>query len=139
MHKCTSILIQKLATQIACSLCACCIILFNFFFHQMTVETVKDKLWKKCGTSVESLCLELYDDTSAKVSDLADNARPLGFYSPQDGLVLILYLAFFFCLRFLDLPMVLLTFLINLFVIINTSTLSIINIFVYLSLGFFFF
>ncbi|XP_057788212.1 tubulin-folding cofactor B [Salvia miltiorrhiza] len=55
------------------------------FSLQMTVEAVKDKLWKKCGTSVESMCLELYDDTGAKVSDLADNTRPFGFYSPQDG------------------------------------------------------
>ncbi|KAH6764626.1 tubulin folding cofactor B [Perilla frutescens var. hirtella] len=55
------------------------------FSLQITVETVKDKLWRKCGTSVESMLLELYDDTGAKVSDLADNMRPLGFYSPQDG------------------------------------------------------
>lgn len=51
----------------------------------MTVEAVKEKLWKKCGTSVSSMCLELYDDTGAKVSDLSDNTRPFGFYSPQDG------------------------------------------------------
>ncbi|KAK6159285.1 hypothetical protein DH2020_006599 [Rehmannia glutinosa] len=51
----------------------------------MTIEAVKEKLWRKCGTSVDSMCLELYDDTGAKVSDLADNIRPLGFYSPQDG------------------------------------------------------
>lgn len=57
------------------------------FCYQMTVETVKDKLWRRCGTSVESMCLELYDDMGAKVSDLADNTRPLGFYSPLDGLV----------------------------------------------------
>ncbi|KAL0435790.1 UNVERIFIED_CONTAM: Tubulin-folding cofactor B [Sesamum radiatum] len=55
------------------------------FSLQMTVEAVKEKLWRKCGTSVDSMCLELYDDTGAKVSDLSDNTRPLGFYSPQDG------------------------------------------------------
>ncbi|GFQ04884.1 tubulin-folding cofactor b [Phtheirospermum japonicum] len=55
------------------------------FSTQLTVEAVKQKLWRKCGTSVDSMCLELYDDTGAKVSDLADNLRPLGFYSPQDG------------------------------------------------------
>ncbi|KAL2460288.1 Tubulin-folding cofactor B [Abeliophyllum distichum] len=55
------------------------------FSLQMTVEAVKEKLWKKCGTSVNSMFLELYDDTGAKVSDLGDNMRPLGFYSPQDG------------------------------------------------------
>ncbi|KAG9444081.1 hypothetical protein H6P81_015421 [Aristolochia fimbriata] len=50
-----------------------------------TVEHVKEKLWRKCGTSVESMKLDLYDDTGAKVCELADNLRPLGFYSPQDG------------------------------------------------------
>ncbi|XP_011079785.1 tubulin-folding cofactor B isoform X1 [Sesamum indicum] len=55
------------------------------FSLQMTVEAVKEKLWRKCGTSVDSMCLELYDDSGAKVSDLSDNTRPLGFYSPQDG------------------------------------------------------
>ncbi|KAL8541485.1 hypothetical protein ACS0TY_002671 [Phlomoides rotata] len=55
------------------------------FSLQMTVEAVKEKLWKKSGTSVDSMSLELYDDTDAKVSDLAHNTRPLGFYSPQDG------------------------------------------------------
>lgn len=53
----------------------------------MTVEAVKEKLWKKCGTSVNSMSLELYDETGAKISVLSDNARPLGFYSPLDGLV----------------------------------------------------
>ncbi|KAA8539006.1 hypothetical protein F0562_025698 [Nyssa sinensis] len=55
------------------------------FSLQMTVEAVKEKLWKKCGTSVNSMCLELYDDTGAKISDLSDNLRPLGFYSPLNG------------------------------------------------------
>lgn len=51
----------------------------------MTVEAVKEKLWKKCGTSVNSMCLELYDDSGYKISDLSDNMKPLGFYSPLDG------------------------------------------------------
>ncbi|KAK9128942.1 hypothetical protein Syun_017739 [Stephania yunnanensis] len=55
------------------------------FSLQSTVESVKEKLWKKCGTSVESMELELYDDTGAKFSTLSENSRPLGFYSPQDG------------------------------------------------------
>lgn len=55
------------------------------FSLQMTIEAVKEKLWKKCGTSVNSMCLELYDDMGAKISDMSDNLRPLGFYSPQDG------------------------------------------------------
>ncbi|XP_015069503.1 tubulin-folding cofactor B isoform X1 [Solanum pennellii] len=55
------------------------------FSLQMSVEAVKDKLWKKCGTSVNSMSLELYDETGAKISVLSDNTRPLGFYSPLDG------------------------------------------------------
>lgn len=53
----------------------------------MMVEAVKEKLWKKCGTSVNSMCLELYDDSGSKISDLSDNTVPLGFHSPLDGLV----------------------------------------------------
>ncbi|XP_077248727.1 tubulin folding cofactor B isoform X2 [Tasmannia lanceolata] len=55
------------------------------FSLQMSVESAKEKLWKKCGTSVDSMSLELYDDAGAKVCDLNDNLRPLGFYSPHDG------------------------------------------------------
>ncbi|XP_071711778.1 tubulin-folding cofactor B-like isoform X2 [Rutidosis leptorrhynchoides] len=55
------------------------------FSLESNVEAVKDKLWKKCGTAVTSMCLELYDDTGAKLSDLNDNTRPFGFYSPLDG------------------------------------------------------
>ncbi|XP_043690522.1 tubulin-folding cofactor B [Telopea speciosissima] len=55
------------------------------FSLEMTVESVKEKLWKKCGTCVNSMSLGLYDDTGTKVYDLSDNMRPLGFYSPQDG------------------------------------------------------
>ncbi|KAI8010359.1 Tubulin-folding cofactor B [Camellia lanceoleosa] len=46
---------------------------------------VRFSLQKKCGTSVNSMCLELYDDMGAKISDMSGNLRPLGFYSPQDG------------------------------------------------------
>ena len=60
-------------------------------YSQSTVEAVKDKLWKKTGTAVDSMRLELYDDTGAKVSDLSDNTRPFGFYSPLDGLVLLVF------------------------------------------------
>ncbi|KAK3043128.1 hypothetical protein RJ639_000017 [Escallonia herrerae] len=56
------------------------------FSIQMTVEAVKEKLWKKCGTSVNSMFVELYDDTGDKIADLTDNTRPFGFYSPQDGM-----------------------------------------------------
>ncbi|KAL5720021.1 hypothetical protein ACHQM5_012733 [Ranunculus cassubicifolius] len=52
---------------------------------QTTVESIKDKLWKKSGTSVDSMRLELYDDFGSKVADLSENLKPLGFYSPHDG------------------------------------------------------
>ncbi|KAL4183343.1 hypothetical protein AMTRI_Chr11g97710 [Amborella trichopoda] len=52
---------------------------------QTTVEAAKERLWKKCGTSVDSMCLELYDVNGIKVCDLTDNMRPLGVFSPQDG------------------------------------------------------
>lgn len=55
------------------------------FSLQMSVEAVKEKLWKKCGTSVNSMSLELYDDNGAKIAELSDNSRPFGFYSPLDG------------------------------------------------------
>ncbi|KAL1193955.1 Tubulin-folding cofactor B [Cardamine amara subsp. amara] len=55
------------------------------FSPQMSVEAVKEKLWKKCGTSVNAMALELYDDTGSKVAALSDDSRPLGFFSPFDG------------------------------------------------------
>ncbi|KAL9274002.1 Tubulin-folding cofactor B-like protein [Drosera capensis] len=55
------------------------------FSLQSTVESVKEKLWKKCGTSVDSMSLELYDDTGKKTAELGDNSRRLGFYSPHEG------------------------------------------------------
>lgn len=55
------------------------------FSLQTSVEAVKEKLWRKCGTSTQSMRLELYDGTETKLCDLSDDFRPLGFYSPQDG------------------------------------------------------
>ncbi|EEF33219.1 tubulin-folding cofactor B [Ricinus communis] len=55
------------------------------FSLESTVESVKEKLWRKCGTSVNSMTLQLYDDTNSKICDLSDDSRPLGFYSPLDG------------------------------------------------------
>ena len=57
------------------------------FSLQSSVESVKDKLWRKCGTSVDSMSLHLYDDANTQVSILNDNSKPLGFYSPHDGSV----------------------------------------------------
>ncbi|KAJ8442565.1 hypothetical protein Cgig2_026507 [Carnegiea gigantea] len=41
------------------------------FSLQMSVEAVKEKLWKKCGTSVNSMSLELYDDNGAQIAELS--------------------------------------------------------------------
>jgi tubulin-specific chaperone B len=51
----------------------------------MTVEAVKDELWKKSGTTIDFMRLELNDDTSLEISDLDERFRPLGFYSPNKG------------------------------------------------------
>lgn len=53
------------------------------------MEAVKDKLWKKSGTAMDSMRLELYDDTGLKVGDLSEDSRPLGFYSPHNGWIYI--------------------------------------------------
>ncbi len=52
---------------------------------QTTIERVKEKLRDRCGTPVESMSLQLYDDTNTKVCDLIDDFRPIGYYSPLDG------------------------------------------------------
>lgn len=44
---------------------------------------------------MNSMSLELYDDTNSKISNLSDNSRPLGFYSPFDGLVTQSFIVFF--------------------------------------------
>ncbi|XP_078443740.1 tubulin folding cofactor B isoform X2 [Wolffia australiana] len=49
------------------------------FWGDATIAAVKDKLWKKCGTSVESMRLELYDHSGIKISDLSDDSKPLGY------------------------------------------------------------
>ncbi|KAG6483138.1 hypothetical protein ZIOFF_059781 [Zingiber officinale] len=45
------------------------------FSPEMSVESIKDKLWKKCGTAVDSMLLELYDAAGSKVVDLNDATR----------------------------------------------------------------
>ncbi|CAN6992128.1 unnamed protein product [Brassica rapa subsp. trilocularis] len=42
-------------------------------------------MWKKCGTSVNAMALEIYDESGSKFAALSDDSRPLGFYSPFDG------------------------------------------------------
>ncbi|KAF7012668.1 hypothetical protein CFC21_026835 [Triticum aestivum] len=53
--------------------------------QQTTVEALKDKLWKKTGTAVGSMRLELRDEAGARVADLDRDAAPLAAYSPYDG------------------------------------------------------
>ena len=62
---------------------------------------MKEKLWKKCGTAVDSMHLELYDDARNKIADLSDNSKPLGFYSPLDGSVSLIILFFIYMFSFL--------------------------------------
>ncbi|BBN14432.1 tubulin-specific chaperone B [Marchantia polymorpha subsp. ruderalis] len=50
-----------------------------------TIGNVKEKLRSHTGSAVESMHLQLYDDGGAKLCDLAEDHRPLGFYSPLDG------------------------------------------------------
>lgn len=49
----------------------------------MSLESVKEKQWRKCGTSVQAMRLELYDGMETKICDLNVDLQPLGFYSPQ--------------------------------------------------------
>uniref|UniRef100_A0A7N0RH44 CAP-Gly domain-containing protein n=1 Tax=Kalanchoe fedtschenkoi TaxID=63787 RepID=A0A7N0RH44_KALFE len=56
------------------------------FSLSTTIASVKEKIWRKCGTPVHSMSIELYDDTGAKICAFDDDdARPFGFYSPQNG------------------------------------------------------
>ncbi|KAJ0244237.1 Ubiquitin-like domain-containing protein [Hirschfeldia incana] len=49
------------------------------FSPQMNVE---EKLWKKCGTSVNAIALELYDESGSKVAALSDDTRDLSVSTP---------------------------------------------------------
>ncbi|CAO2044373.1 unnamed protein product [Urochloa humidicola] len=53
--------------------------------QQTTVEALKDKLWRKTGTAVASMRLQLRDDTGAKLADLDDDAAHLAAYRPYTG------------------------------------------------------
>ncbi|KAG2575957.1 hypothetical protein PVAP13_7KG360200 [Panicum virgatum] len=50
-----------------------------------TVEALKDKLWRKTGTAVASMRLQLRDDTGVNLADLDDDAAPLAAYGPYNG------------------------------------------------------
>ncbi|KAF8660044.1 hypothetical protein HU200_058130 [Digitaria exilis] len=55
---------------------------------RVSKQALKDKLWRKTGTSVASMRLQLRDDTGAKVADLDDDAAPLAAYGPYDGYII---------------------------------------------------
>lgn len=52
---------------------------------QTTIQSLKERLRERSGTAVESMYLQLYDDSNNKVCDLLDDFRPFGYYSPLDG------------------------------------------------------
>jgi len=56
----------------------------KFSLHS-TVGATKERLWKNCGTTVDSMVLQLFDDNDKKVCDMNEDLQPLGFYSPRDG------------------------------------------------------
>ncbi|KAJ7537639.1 hypothetical protein O6H91_11G071900 [Diphasiastrum complanatum] len=56
----------------------------RFSLH-ITVDNVKEKLSRQCGTTLDSMVLQLYDDNNTKICDLVEVSRPLGFYSPLEG------------------------------------------------------
>eukprot|EP01018_Ginkgo_biloba_P034390 Gb_34569 [translate_table: standard] len=55
------------------------------FTLNSTVGAAKERLWKNCGTRIDSMILQLFDDNDKKICDMDDDSRPLGFYSPHDG------------------------------------------------------
>jgi tubulin-folding cofactor B len=56
---------------------------------QMTVEAVKLKLGTHCGTLASDMILHLKDGSGKLVAILAESHRKLGFFSPEDGWVLL--------------------------------------------------
>jgi hypothetical protein len=53
----------------------------------MSIESLKHKLHTHCGSSVNSMVLQLKDETGQLVAVLNDDCRKLGFYSPRNGWV----------------------------------------------------
>merc|ERR1711977_173715 len=51
----------------------------------MTIEDVCDKLRRHCGTGVENMMLQLFNNAGQMVCQLDDMNRKLGYYSPEDG------------------------------------------------------
>lgn len=55
----------------------------------MTVEAVKRKIGTMTGSSSSSVSLQLRDGSGQLAALLDDDARMLGYYSPQDGYVCV--------------------------------------------------
>merc|ERR1711959_399490 len=51
----------------------------------MTIQDVCDKLRRHCGTGVENMMLQLFNNAGQMVCQLDDMNRKLGYYSPEDG------------------------------------------------------
>ena len=56
------------------------------YIEQITVEALKIKLTSHCGTTANSMELQLKDE-SGRVLATLDDGRMLGYYSPQDGCI----------------------------------------------------
>lgn len=56
----------------------------RFSLHT-SIEAVKERLSLNSGTAVGGMLLQLFDESDQKICDMADDSRPLGFYSPMDG------------------------------------------------------
>ena len=52
---------------------------------QMSVGSVKQKLMSHTGSSPGGMQLQLKDETGRLLSQLSEDSRLLGFYSPYDG------------------------------------------------------
>lgn len=55
------------------------------FLRQMTILRVKEKLMTHVGSNVSTMRLVLKDWDGATVSELGDDSKMLGYYSPEDG------------------------------------------------------
>ncbi|KAH7293267.1 hypothetical protein KP509_28G018600 [Ceratopteris richardii] len=55
------------------------------FSPHTSIEAVKSRLSQNTGTAVGSMVLQLFDEGDQKICDMADDTKPLGFYSPMDG------------------------------------------------------
>eukprot|EP00736_Rhodelphis_marinus_P010270 Rmarinus@m.6239 len=56
--------------------------------RHMKISTVKDKLKTHTGTNPDSMRLYLKQSNGAPVAELGDDSRMLGYFSPEDGMIL---------------------------------------------------